>query len=486
MQAAFCSLCFFQGQTRNLLWPQCPEDASSPGGEVRKDLLRGAHGKNERRKRSSWDYGSVGEEKEVFLFSGMRDEGKKKKGGKHHFFARDERIRFRQLIYLPAMPRKITHFYTSQDAAKAARLEGRSGGDAAASAAGRLRPYFCSSTGAHLLTTDADLDDERSPLPRRRTDGALVLDEAKHTVRLYLVDGGVKVVSRRGGVREKQLRLCVACDAGPMPDVGVGGGGGGEKTSCSSATAAASSTTILLPVAYRTDARSKLLYILPGAVTSLAGGGVLPEEALAEAAAAAVAVASAAGTTLSSSGSDANSRKQLALARRHQRLQRQTLLPPPSCVLPLRGGGCQASILILQGGEGRGNEREAAGAAAAASAPRFVGVTPDAFVFLSSRSARVPSAAADEQAIEAAREALGCRRSQLAMQRGASLISSKSGGVGVGGSGGGKRRRDGDEGEAQPTAAAATPHCSRLLLVTGIPPLAVFEKLVTACEKRRS
>ena len=254
------------------------------------------------------------------------------------------------------MPRKITHFYTSQDAAKAARLEGRSG-DAAASAAGRLRPYFCSSTGAHLLTTDADLDDERSPLPRRRTDGALVLDESKHTVRLYLVDGGVKVVSRRGGIREKQLRLCVACEAGSMPDVR----GSGEKPPPSSAAAPAAAaaaapapTTILLPVAYRTDARSKLLYILPGALTSLAGGGVLPEEALAEAAGAAAALASGTTTLLSSSSDSASGRKQLALARKHQQLQRQKLLPPPSCVLPLRGGGCQASILILQGGEKRG------------------------------------------------------------------------------------------------------------------------------------
>ena len=387
------------------------------------------------------------------------------------------------------MPRKITHFYTSQDAAKAARLEGRSG-DAAASAAGRLRPYFCSSTGAHLLTTDADLDDERSPLPRRRTDGALVLDESKHTVRLYLVDGGVKVVSRRGGIREKQLRLCVACEAGSMPDVR----GSGEKPPPSSAAAPAAAaaaapapTTILLPVAYRTDARSKLLYILPGALTSLAGGGVLPEEALAEAAGAAAALASGTTTLLSSSSDSASGRKQLALARKHQQLQRQKLLPPPSCVLPLRGGGCQASILILQGGRrgaGEGAERDEGG---------FVGVTPDAFVFASRPSARVPSAAADEQAIEAAREALGCRRSQLAMQRGASLILRGGGGSGGGGGGGGgKRRRDGGEGggeegeeQAKPTAAA-TPHCSRLLLVTGIPPLAVFEKLGAACEKRRS
>lgn len=359
------------------------------------------------------------------------------------------------------MPRKITHFYTSQDAAKAARLDGRGGSDAAA---GRLRPYFCMSTGAHLLTTDADLDDERSPLPRRRTDGALVLDESKYTVRMYLVEGGVKVVSRRGGVREKQLRLCAPCDAGPMP---VGGGSDGKP----------SSTTILLPVAYRTDARNKLLYIFPGALTSLTGGGVLPEEALAEAAAAAVAVASAApaSTTLSSS----DKRNQLALARRQQQLQKQKFMPPPSCVLPLRGGGCQASILIFQGGGGE--EKEAS--SSPSSVPRFVGVTPDAFAFVS-RSSRVPSAAADEQAIEAAREALGCRRSQLAMQKGARLTSSSS-------IGGGKRKREGqgdgadEEGEAAP-ATMMTPHCSRLLLVAGIPPLAVFEKLRAACEKKQN
>ena len=277
------------------------------------------------------------------------------------------------------MPRKITHFYTSQDAAKAARLEGRSGAGAGGSAAGRLRPYFCSSTGAHLLTTDADLDDERSPLPRRRTDGALVLDETKHTVRLYLVDGGVKVVSRRGGVREKQLRLCVACDAR-----GGGGVGGNGKTSAAASASTAATTKILLPVAYRTDARSKLLYILPGAVTSLAGGGVLPEEALAEAAsavaAAAAAVAAAAAASDPNSGGG-SSPSPAGTSSSRDRL----LLPPPSCVLPLRGGGCQASILIFQGGsKGR------AGGTGRAAAPRFVGVTPDAFVFLSTSGGSPP------------------------------------------------------------------------------------------------
>jgi hypothetical protein len=377
------------------------------------------------------------------------------------------------------MPRKITHFYTSQDAAKAARLEGRSGAGAGGSAAGRLRPYFCTSTGAHLLTTDADLDDERSPLPRRRTDGALVLDETKHTLRLYLVDGGVKVVGRRGGVREKQLRLCVACDAG-----GGGGGGGGEKTSsCAAAAASASTATttkILLPVAYRTDARSKLLYILPGAVTSLAGGGVLPEEALAEATSA-VAAAAAAVAAAAASSDPNGGRRQLALVSRQQQLRKQKLLPPPSCVLPLRGGGCQASILIFEGGGSKGGRE---GGTEEQAAARFVGVTPDAFVFIS--KSKVPSAASDEQAIEAAREALGCRRSQLAMQKGPSLIFANSGG---GGGGGGKRKRDGEGGEEEEgkrEAPAPAPQCSRLLLVTGVPPLAVFEKLRAACDRKQS
>ena len=63
---------------------------------------------------------------------------------------------------------------------------------------------------------------------------------------------------------------------------------------------------------------------------------------------------------------------------------------------------------------------------------------------------------------------------------GASLILESSGWAG--GSGGGKRRREGEEGEEK-RRSRATPHCSRLLLVTGIPPLAVFEKLVTRARR---
>jgi hypothetical protein len=119
-------------------------------------------------------------------------------------------------------PRRSTFTYTSEDAAGAA------GGS------GDLGVYYCAFSGTHALTLAADL----ATLPRRRADGAIVVDTKATGARLYVQDGGVKVVKRRGGRREVQHR------------VSVGG----------------------VPVGYRAAADSSLLYILPDALTAHGGG----------------------------------------------------------------------------------------------------------------------------------------------------------------------------------------------------------------------
>jgi len=92
--------------------------------------------------------------------------------------------------------------------------------------------YYCKYSGRHAMTTDCDIE----KLPRRATDGAMVLDRTKYIVRLYTADGGVKYVKRDEGdtTAERQYRLQV----GP------------------------------LPVAYTTEVDGPLLYILPGALSS--------------------------------------------------------------------------------------------------------------------------------------------------------------------------------------------------------------------------
>lgn len=71
--------------------------------------------------------------------------------------------------------------------------------------------YYCKYSGRHAMTTDCDIE----KLPRRATDGAMVLDRTKYIVRLYTADGGVKYVKRDEGdtTAERQYRLQV----GPLP-----------------------------------------------------------------------------------------------------------------------------------------------------------------------------------------------------------------------------------------------------------------------------
>ena len=113
------------------------------------------------------------------------------------------------------MPKRSTHTYSSEDAPET--------DDA------KISVYYCRSTGEHVLITDADL----SRLPKRRTDGARVLDTEKHTVRLKATPEPKAVLIRReGGALEKQYRY--ACGA--------------------------------LPVCYKSEQEGRYLYIIDGAL----------------------------------------------------------------------------------------------------------------------------------------------------------------------------------------------------------------------------
>lgn len=59
--------------------------------------------------------------------------------------------------------------------------------------------YLC----RHALSTDCDL----SKAPRRRTDGAIVLDMDFYVVKLYTETGSTKLVRRRSGNIERQFRI---------------------------------------------------------------------------------------------------------------------------------------------------------------------------------------------------------------------------------------------------------------------------------------
>ncbi|KAL6771129.1 CGL128 [Auxenochlorella protothecoides x Auxenochlorella symbiontica] len=114
-------------------------------------------------------------------------------------------------------PRRTTLTYSSEDAAPL--------GDA------QVFVYYCKYSGKHVLTTDCDL----SKAPRRQTDHALVIDTTRHTVRLYnTTDAGEKLIRRRSGAVERQLRMRVG----------------------------------KLPFAYWTEPEGKLLYIMDSAVTT--------------------------------------------------------------------------------------------------------------------------------------------------------------------------------------------------------------------------
>ena len=167
-------------------------------------------------------------------------------------------------------PRRTTLTFTSDDVAAPAH-EG-------------LVVLYCQASGLHALTTDVDL----ASAPRRRTDGATILDTntaaaASKTVKLYARDADTVVVTRRGARREVVTRLVVGGEGG---DAGV----------------AASTSLPAVQVGYRSPARPGLIYLLPDALTDAPG---------------------------TSATGDAP--------------------PPPPCITPLSGGGCAVTLALVGG-----------------------------------------------------------------------------------------------------------------------------------------
>lgn len=146
------------------------------------------------------------------------------------------------------MPKRQTIIYTSNDAP---RTDGV-----------RLFVYYCRYSGKHAFTTDVDI----YSLPRRRTDGAYILDRAKHDLKLYTSDGGTKLLRRADGSVERQHRLNVGSlpvaytsdppPPAPQPQPQAGGGDGAAPASGAAAAAAAGAGP------------PDLVYILDRAVTS--------------------------------------------------------------------------------------------------------------------------------------------------------------------------------------------------------------------------
>jgi hypothetical protein len=99
------------------------------------------------------------------------------------------------------MPKRSTATYTSEDAPQS---------DEAA-----LYVYYCKYSGEHCLITDAAL----GALPRRRTDGAYVLDTQKAVVRVQAALQPVKYIKR-----------CVAVPVAARGGGGVACGGGLRTT----------------------------------------------------------------------------------------------------------------------------------------------------------------------------------------------------------------------------------------------------------------
>lgn len=65
------------------------------------------------------------------------------------------------------MPRRSTHYYTSENAKKPEDE--------------KIYIYYCKYSGRHAMTTDINIE----VLPRRDTDNAYILDTEEHTVKLY-------------------------------------------------------------------------------------------------------------------------------------------------------------------------------------------------------------------------------------------------------------------------------------------------------------
>eukprot|EP00891_Asterochloris_glomerata_P007027 jgi/Astpho2/7027/fgenesh1_pg.00107_%23_70_t len=114
------------------------------------------------------------------------------------------------------MPRRATLTFSSEDAPTVSGAQ--------------VYVYYCQYSGRHALTTSCNLN----RAPKRRTDGARVIDTQKDKVQLYATDGGVKLLKRSNGDLERQYRLNVG----------------------------------KLPVAYRNEPEARFLYIMDGALTS--------------------------------------------------------------------------------------------------------------------------------------------------------------------------------------------------------------------------
>jgi hypothetical protein len=153
------------------------------------------------------------------------------------------------------MPKKATILYTSSDAPRTLDAGGgNGGGNGAQPTTGDLHVYHCRASGRAAFITDADVD----ALPRRRADGAAILDTTRYTWRPFgeAKQGAAappppttaaKLVRRADGSVERQFRLCV----GP------------------------------LPFAYRSpDPSGELVYVLPDAVVCFAREGAAAQRAV--------------------------------------------------------------------------------------------------------------------------------------------------------------------------------------------------------------
>mmetsp|Transcript_14980 Transcript_14980/g.40412 ORF Transcript_14980/g.40412 Transcript_14980/m.40412 type:complete len:247 (+) Transcript_14980:1759-2499(+) len=123
------------------------------------------------------------------------------------------------------MPKRTTLTFTSEDAPQ------QQGG------AEQLYVYYCKYTGKHAFTVDTDIN----KLPRRRTDGARIIDTGVHSIKLYTTPGGSKLIRRHNGNIERQHRLNI----GP------------------------------LPVGYKSDPDSPLIYVLGDAVVTYVNQAVI-------------------------------------------------------------------------------------------------------------------------------------------------------------------------------------------------------------------
>ncbi|KMZ67440.1 hypothetical protein ZOSMA_268G00090 [Zostera marina] len=94
------------------------------------------------------------------------------------------------------MPKRTTHTYSSEDAAPDGPKSD-------------LFVYYCKYCASHVLITDTRLQ----KMPRRKTDGAYVLDKGKYLARLNVTQAGKVILKRGEGKVERQYRMnCNSCE----------------------------------------------------------------------------------------------------------------------------------------------------------------------------------------------------------------------------------------------------------------------------------